>query len=974
MNAPTGNERKPIERSMSSRETMAPSGLSDSTPTSSGPFAQLPMDFGRFRVLKLLGHGAMGTVYQAVDPELGREVALKIPKGDLAQDAVLWERFQREARAVGDLNHANICGMYEVGQIGATHYICMEYIDGRPLTDYISDGQAQRKVAGVIRKLAEALAHAHERGIVHRDLKPANVMIDVKSEPKLMDFGLARRLDLPSDVRATQSGMIVGSPAYMSPEQARAEHDKIGPRTDIYGLGVLFFEMLTGSLPFRGQMVVVLGQIATQLPPRPTSLRANVHPKLETLCLKMLAKKQQDRPQSMTEVVQILTDWLKSDSDSANDSASDANMMTIAKEEPLSPVKPSAAKTEKTDPIETQKQRVHDLLSKHRYAAAIELLDKIVNLNDARFEKLVAWGRERLPEVRGTDKKAREVSAPSCEFAEQLFKRYDYAGAVELLTLVPPVFRTFEVCNLIARASELRDECDQLQHDIEDAISIGDNARLPELVKSLKHRQPNALAVKQGAEYLQQNGFATAAFRSIGRGAGGTAERTNVRWQFAGSVTMVIGALVVASLMVKSYLADSPRSAALQSLDAASERSPQLLVVQEILPPQGVSTAETVRPNDTVSVEVADTPSQPPESVTPAELPEANPAITAAAVSQPPVMQSFFHRSVSVGDRVEFEVFASDADTLPDHLRYKTEGILPAGASFDETSHRFDWEVGTNQADTLVQLKFQVSDDSMPPLSDARSLNIRVQKMKAPPTVSNSIGMKFVEIPAGVMYLDEGSMTGVIGRNVRNSKPLLVGVTEVTQTQYQNLFNYNPSHFSRGGEGRVAGRQVAADELPVERVSWIDAANFCNRLSEKENLSPCYTMEWEPAVGRHKLKIKRNATTGYRMPTFEESRFVSFAGDKEILDLRGASLLEFAWTRENSNGRTHEAGTKKPNSFGIYDLYGNVWEYRDRPGAFGGGLAWAHPVADGMSRPTQSFNNGVEPKGSHTGFRVVRSP
>ena len=156
----------------------------------------------------------MGTVYLAHDPEDERDIALKIPKGDLARDSALWERFQREARAVGDMNHDNICGMYEVGLIGATHFIAMPYIVGRPLSDYISaeTPPSQRQVASIIRRLARGLAHAHDRGIVHRDLKPANVMIDSRSEPIIMDFGLALRTDSKADVRATTSGPAPATP------------------------------------------------------------------------------------------------------------------------------------------------------------------------------------------------------------------------------------------------------------------------------------------------------------------------------------------------------------------------------------------------------------------------------------------------------------------------------------------------------------------------------------------------------------------------------------------------------------------------------------------------------------------------------------------------------------------------------------------------------------------------------------------
>ena len=295
----------------------------NSADASGGQFTEFPTTFGRFQVLRLLGHGGMGSVYLANDPELGKKVALKIPKADLASRPVLWERFQREARAAGDLNHPYICGMHEIGQVGSVHYLSMEYISGRPLHHYISTKQSQRKVASVVRKLAQGLAHAHGLGIIHRDLKPMNVMIDGKGEPKLMDFGLVRRMDVEDgDNRATQPGVILGSPGYMSPEQALADHDQFGPATDVYGLGVVLFELLTGSLPFNGSVAQVLTHIAAKPPPRPSSLRPDIDTELESLCLRMLAKKPQDRPQSMTEVVTILTNWIKSTSSSTPPSVS----------------------------------------------------------------------------------------------------------------------------------------------------------------------------------------------------------------------------------------------------------------------------------------------------------------------------------------------------------------------------------------------------------------------------------------------------------------------------------------------------------------------------------------------------------------------------------------------------------------------------------------------------------------------------
>ena len=232
----------------------------------------------------------MWTVYLAFDPEMNKEVALKIPKFQADEEPVLLERFWREAHATGAMNHDNICGMYEVGEIGGTHFISMEYVAGRPLADYIGPDQPQRQVAVIVLKLAQGLAHAHERGFIHRDLKPSNVMIASDGQPKVMDFGLARRFGVTGDIKLTQSNMIVGSPAYMSPEQARSENDTLTPASDIYSLGTLFFELLTGELPFKGPIAIVLGMIAMGKVPKPSTIRPDIDPGLESLCLKMLEK------------------------------------------------------------------------------------------------------------------------------------------------------------------------------------------------------------------------------------------------------------------------------------------------------------------------------------------------------------------------------------------------------------------------------------------------------------------------------------------------------------------------------------------------------------------------------------------------------------------------------------------------------------------------------------------------------------
>jgi serine/threonine protein kinase len=270
--------------------------------------------FGRYRIDRVLGEGAMGHVYQAQDSQLSRKVALKIPKINAQEDSKFIVRFLREARSAATLSHPNICPVYDVGEIDSTHFITMAYIQGHPLSEFVNSEKPQRDrtVANVVRRIALALNEAHINGLIHRDVKPANVMIDHRNEPIIMDFGLARAIDGGDDARLTKDGAILGSPAYMSPEQIEGNDAKIGPGCDIYSLGVILYELLTGQLPFQGSVVSIIGQIVTSPPKNPCDLRADISPKLAKICLKAMSKKIEDRYSSMKEFADALMDFLKS--------------------------------------------------------------------------------------------------------------------------------------------------------------------------------------------------------------------------------------------------------------------------------------------------------------------------------------------------------------------------------------------------------------------------------------------------------------------------------------------------------------------------------------------------------------------------------------------------------------------------------------------------------------------------------------
>jgi serine/threonine protein kinase len=271
----------------------------------------LPERFGRYNVVRSLGSGAMGDVYLADDTQLDRPVALKIPRFSNDRDDELIERFYREARAAATVRHPNLCPVYDAGEIDGIHYLSMAFIEGRPLCDLLSTKKrfAPRDAATLILKLAKALNAAHSSGVIHRDLKPANIMIDSHDEPIIMDFGLSRRTN-KEDSRLTQSGLVMGSPAYMSPEQVEGESEKIGPSSDIYSLGIVFYELLTGQVPFSGSIASVLGQIVTTTAKKPSTLVRSIDPTLEAICLKMIAKRPEDRFESMRDIANALEAYL----------------------------------------------------------------------------------------------------------------------------------------------------------------------------------------------------------------------------------------------------------------------------------------------------------------------------------------------------------------------------------------------------------------------------------------------------------------------------------------------------------------------------------------------------------------------------------------------------------------------------------------------------------------------------------------
>jgi tRNA A-37 threonylcarbamoyl transferase component Bud32 len=246
--------------------------------------------FGDYELLEEVARGGMGVVWKARQTSLNRTVAVKmILSGQLAAEVDI-KRFRTEAEAAAQLKHPNIVAIHEVGEHEGRHYYSMDYVDGRNLAALTASGPLPAaKAAQYVKAIAEAVQYAHQRGILHRDLKPQNVLLDERGQPQVTDFGLARQLSQESSL--TVSGSIVGSPSYMPPEQASGRQDRVGPHSDVYSLGAILYELLTGRPPFRAESAVdTLRKVVEEEPVPPGRLNPRVNRDLETICLKCLEK------------------------------------------------------------------------------------------------------------------------------------------------------------------------------------------------------------------------------------------------------------------------------------------------------------------------------------------------------------------------------------------------------------------------------------------------------------------------------------------------------------------------------------------------------------------------------------------------------------------------------------------------------------------------------------------------------------
>jgi predicted Zn finger-like uncharacterized protein len=894
---------------------------------------------GRYEIRELLGAGAFGTVYRAHDPDLDRDVALKVPQAGALDAPGARERFLREAKAAARLHHPNIVPIHDVGQDGGGVFIVAAFIEGQTLAAALASAQVDRaRGVEIAAKLADALHAAHQAGIVHRDVKPANVMLDRRGEPQLMDFGLAQLAT--ASAQLTQQGALMGTPCYMSPEQALGEQSRIGPASDQYSLGVLLYELLCGRLPFEGPPLAVLYQVREKAPDPPRSIDPSIPAALEAICLRAMAKRPEERFADCGQLAEALRQ--------AGDASRPAGRAPIAmgRREPSLSAPPATTIARNPAVKPTVAERWKRLDIKRRVAIGTGLLGCLlllgviiivktrdgevrVETNDPNAEVTVAKGHITIkaPGIGNDESSSGDAGAPSSNprpspaastepptpaiapFDAEQAKQHQQAWADHLkrplelensigmqFILIPP--GEFQMGAPADDPQALPDEIPQHQVRISQPMYLGVHEVTQEVYEKVTGTNPNFFGKREnlGSDIdtkqwpVEQVGWNEAVdfcqrltALPAERDAGRTYRLpTEAEWEYAcragTTTTFTYGNALGSSQANFNGAYQVPRSSTgpwLRRPEIVGKYPPNAFGLHDMLGNVWEWCGDSKRTYDA-------------QPQTDPRGPDNGPRLNRGGgwISSAGECRSSHRRPDnlrpedrhrSTGLRVVCEV----ATLTASGVRATTESEVPPVATTQTSPPRTDSFAGATPG--------QQRDD-------------------------NGLKMKLCWCPPGEFIM--GS-TRLYSDTVNNEKPAVrvtlthgfwLGQNEVTQDQWRQVMGTTP------WSGQDSVRE--GTDFPASYIDGNMSVQFCKQLTETERQAGRLPGDWR-----------------YALPTEAQWEYACRAGTDTLYHFgdAAASLGEYAWyednTVRNQESFAHQVGRKRPNAWGLHDMAGNVFEW-----------------------------------------------
>jgi serine/threonine protein kinase len=976
---------------------------------------------GKFELLEICGQGAFGTVFKALDASIGRIVALKVPRTGRLVSQEDEDRFLREARAVAQLRDQHIVAVFEAGRIDGTPYIASEFVEGLTLAEVLKRGRvSQKEAVGIVRQIALALQVAHDHGVIHRDIKPANVMLELEGQvsdtgaisasankfvTRLMDFGLARRDAHES--YATVEGQILGTPAYMSPEQARGDSRLVDGRSDVFGLGALFYELLAGESPFRGNVRMVLQQVLLSDPKPVRQIDDSVPLDLQTICLKCLEKDPAQRYSTAGALADDLSRFERGFPVTARPISAFEKCVRLCRRHRLVTSLSAAIATALVLGVvgttwqlvaarRAERARTHSQLNLLQDAPPVAV--------PALLDELQAYSDQVLPEVR------RNLADP--HFNERRRIRLQLFLSTRESTEAKPLFDAM----LRAPFSEallIRNEIAWKESDFanraREEFRRGNNnpqaaLRAASYLAGVEHssqdwlQDQEAMLTKMMIDevlmHTDDYGAVEQAFSPIGSKLQPSLEQV-----FRDPSRIESQRRIATSLLLAYAKSDSTKLLQF-TLDAEAWQLP--IVLNSLSREQRTEMVGTVRRMVTESTSFDD---EQFAAVAPTQLANAALALvwwedtkTARAIlkerSDRSARSHFIDRYRKTGLNPEpvVEWAAKEADPFavsalililgsfsPDEFSPPAlakamaltdrifSDVPSAGAWAAAAWSRRMWNHDPKESNLASYQRWLPASQTIDRWMHAPNGHVLVIQQPGP-----------LPIKPGVRVLIDGS---------RASEPR---PHSVTRRFAISMFETTIDQYRAFAPNWRSGKKSAEDgDSPVYSISGQKAAEYCNWLSAQSNIPPhewCYvsSKEHPPFLEAAPNMLDRR---GFRLPTETEWEYACRAGSSSNwhFGVTDDLLINYAWCPRNSlRGKKCPVGLKMPNDAGLFDLYGNADEICDddpdreyplQPGGYfvtRGGAA-GDLISPGSRGGNLGFNDASQPGALATGFRICRT-